>query len=85
MADDQGDARDLSLSTEATARMARNVASVAAIPWEDLPDGPARFCLLEMAYAGGDVGAFRASDGRWWVRVESQTETCAAWAARFRV
>lgn len=47
------------------ASMARNVASVAAIPWEELPDGPSRGCLLEMAYVGGDVRAFRAADGRW--------------------
>jgi len=73
-----GDAAD-------SAIMARNVASVAAIPWEELPDGPARGCLLEMAYAGGDVGAFRAADGRWWVRLGSETESCAAWAARFCV
>ena len=66
-----------------SAIMARNVASVAAIPWEELPDGPARSCLLDMAYAGGDVGAFRAADGRWWVRLENKAESCAAWASRF--
>lgn len=65
------------------AMMARNVASVAAIPWEELPDGPARGCLLEMAYAGGDVGAFRAAEGHWWVRLGSEAESCAAWASRF--
>ena len=65
--------------------MARNVASVAAIPWEELSDGPARGCLLEMAYGGGDVGAFRAADGRWWVRLGSRTESCSAWASRFRI
>ncbi|MGE5334847.1 MAG: hypothetical protein ACM3N4_09130 [Nitrososphaerota archaeon] len=65
--------------------MARNVASVAAIPWEELSDGPARGCLLEMAYAGGDVGAFRAADGRWWVRLGSGVESCAEWASRFCV
>ncbi|WIG59375.1 MAG: Alkaline phosphatase [Ktedonobacterales bacterium] len=65
--------------------MARNVASVAAIPWEELSDGPARGCLLEMAYSGGDVGAFRAADGRWWVRLGSGAELCAAWASRFCV
>ena len=59
------------------ASVARNVASVAAIPWEELSDGPARGCLLEMAYAGGDVGAFRAADGRWWVRLGSRAESCA--------
>lgn len=63
--------------------MGRNVASVAAIPWEELPDGPARGCLLEMAYAGGDVGAFRAADGHWWVRPGGEAESCAAWASRF--
>lgn len=66
-----------------SAIMARNVASVAAIPWEELPDGPARSCLLDLAYAGGDVGAFRAADGRWWVRLGSKAESCAAWASRF--
>lgn len=68
-----------------SANLARNVASVAAIPWEELSDGPARGCLLEMAYAGGDVGAFRAADGRWWVRLGSGAESCAAWASRFCV
>lgn len=63
--------------------MARNVASVAAIPWEELPDGSARGCLLEMAYVGGDVGAFRAADGHWWVRLGSERESCVAWASRF--
>lgn len=66
-------------------RMAHNVASVADIPWETLPDGPARGCLLEMAYAGADVRAFRAADGDWYVRVEGRIESCAAWAARFCV
>lgn len=68
-----------------SAIMARNVASVAAIPWEELPDGTARGCLLELAYAGGDVGAFRAADGHWWVRLGSEAESCAAWASRFCV
>jgi hypothetical protein len=63
--------------------IARNVASVAAIPWEELSEGPARGCLLEMAYAGGDVGAFRAADGRWWVRLGSGAESCTEWASRF--
>lgn len=31
-----------------------------------------------MAYAGGDVGAFRAVDGRWWVRLWSRAESCVA-------
>lgn len=65
--------------------MERNVARVAAIPWEELSDGPARGCLLEMAYDGGGVGAFRAADGRWWVRLGSGAESCAAWASRFCV
>ena len=68
-----------------SAIMARNVASVAAIPWEELPDGTARGCLLELAYAGGDVGAFRAADGHWWVRLGSEAESCPAWASRFCV
>ena len=84
MPDNSDDELVVRASTEDIAIMARNVASVAAVPWEDLPDGPARFCLLEMAYVGGDVGAFRGAEGRWWVRVESRTETCAAWVARFR-
>lgn len=70
---------------EAIAQMARTVASVADIPWDELPDGPARGCLLEMAYAGGDVGAFRAADGGWRVRLWSQAVPCAAWAAMFCV
>lgn len=32
-----------------TAVMARNAASVAAIPWEEMSDGAARGCLLELA------------------------------------
>lgn len=91
MADESGGEPDMSdgSATHAgranVANMARNVASVAAIPWEELSDGPARGCLLEMAYAGGDGGAFRAADGRWWVRLGSRTESCAAWASRFCV
>lgn len=85
MADNRGDERDLSLGTEAVATMARNAASIVAIPWEELSDGPARFCLLDMAYVGGDVGAFRTADGSWWVRIGSRAESCAAWAARFDV
>lgn len=69
----------------ALARMARNVASVADIPWEKLPDSAARGCLLEMAYLGADVCAYRALDGEWYVWVEGRTETCAAWTARFSV
>lgn len=69
----------------ALARMAKNVASVANIPWEALPDGAARGCLLEMAYKGADVYAFRALDGDWYVCVEGRKETCDAWAARFCV
>jgi hypothetical protein len=70
---------------ERLARLARNVASIADIPWEELPYGPARGCLREMAYAGADVSAFRAADGRWQVRVEGSVESCAAWLARFHV
>ena len=80
MADDIGDEPMTSIAI-----MARNVASVAAIPWEELPEGPARGCLLEMAYAGGDVGAFSTPDGRWWVRLGSEVESCATWALRFCV
>ncbi len=81
MAENPGD--DLSARIENTEAMVCNVASVASIPWEELPDGPARGCLLEMAYAGGDVGAFRTASGCWWIRLGHQTETCAEWAARF--
>lgn len=80
MGDEPGSCRG---DAAAIARMACNVASVAAIPWEALGDGVARGCLLEMAYAGGDVGAVAAADGTWWVRLGSRRETCAAWAARF--
>ena len=66
-------------------QLARNVASIADIPWEALPDGAARGCLLDMAYQGGDIRAFRAGDGDWNVRVEGRIESCAAWAARFCV
>lgn len=74
----------MSHSTEVSA-LARNVASIAAIPWEVLPDGPARGFLLEMAYVGADVSAFAGDDGRWYVRLQRRVEPCAAWAARFRV
>lgn len=65
--------------------MASNAASIAAIPWVELPDGTARGCLIEMAYAGADVSAFCATDGCWYVRLETAIETCAQWAARFCV
>ena len=72
-------------NTGARERLARNVASIADIPWEELPYGAARGCLMEMAYAGADVGAFRAADGHWQVRVEGRVEPCAVWLARFHV
>lgn len=66
-------------------RMARNVASIAAIPWEALADGPARGCLLEMAYAGLDVSAFETRSGCWHIRMRGSELSCAEWAARFAV
>lgn len=66
-------------------RMARNVASVAAIPWEELADGPARGCLLEMAYAGLDVGAYESCAGRWRIRLQRHEMSCAEWSAKFAV
>ncbi len=66
-------------------RMARNVASIAAIPWEELADGPARECLLEMAYAGLDVGAFETHEGCWRIRLQQQAMSCGEWAAKFAV
>ncbi|MDE3230824.1 MAG: hypothetical protein KGO05_13175 [Chloroflexota bacterium] len=89
MADESGGKPDMSdgaanhVGRANTASMAHNVASVADIPWEALPDSAARGCLLEMAYKGADVCAFRAADGGWYVRIEGRIETCAAWAARF--
>lgn len=65
------------------ARMARNVASIADIPWEQLPDGAARGCLLDMAYVGGDVFAYRSPGGEWFIHLQRQVLTCAEWAARF--
>jgi len=67
------------------AQIACNVASIAAIPWEELPDGPARGLLLEMAYAGLCVSAYPNSQVCWRVRVEGQEMTCAEWAAKFAV
>ena len=64
-------------------RMARNVASIAAIPWEALADGPARGCLLEMAYAGLSVGAFETREGCWRIRLQGNELSCAEWAAKF--
>ena len=81
-ADDFGTGAD---NAAGLAQMARNVASIAVIPWEALPDGAARGCLLDMAYKGADVRAFRTVDGDWYVRVEGRIESCAAWAARFCV
>jgi len=66
-------------------RMARNAASVAAVPWEELPDGAARGLLLEMAYAGLDVAARVDDDGRWRVRLGRREMTCAEWRAQFAV
>lgn len=84
MAGDPDDAAwAMAETVEDGTRLSLNVASIAAVPWEELPDGPARFCLLDMAYAGGNVGAYCAADGRWWVRVGRRSETCAEWAARF--
>jgi hypothetical protein len=67
------------------AQIACNVASIAVIPWEELPDGPARGLLLEMAYAGLRVSACCHDQARWWVRVEGQEMTCAEWAGKFAV
>jgi hypothetical protein len=67
------------------AQLACNVASIAAIPWEELPDGPARGLLLEMAYAGLRVSASCCDQICWRVRVEGQDMTCAEWAAKFAV
>jgi hypothetical protein len=67
------------------AQIAWNVASIAAIPWEELPDGPARGLLLEMAYAGLRVNSCCANEMCWRVRVEGQEMTCAEWAAKFSV
>lgn len=66
-------------------RAARNVASVADVPWEELPYGPARGLLLEMAYAGLDVSAYVTCDGHWRVRLQTRDMTCAEWAAQFAV
>lgn len=86
MADDIDEARGTQVDVaEAITRAARNAASIAAIPWEELPDGAARGCLLEMAYAGGNVSASQAADGRWRIRIDSQVELCDVWAARFHV
>jgi hypothetical protein len=66
-------------------QIACNVASIAALPWEELPDGPARGLLLEMAYAGLRVNA-QCEDGVCWrLRVEGQEMSCAEWAAKFAV
>ncbi|HEX3272573.1 MAG TPA: hypothetical protein VHR15_18150 [Ktedonobacterales bacterium] len=67
------------------AQVACNVASIAAIPWEELPDSPARGLLLEMAYAGLRVSAYCANQVCWRVRIEGQEMTCAEWAGKFAV
>ena len=67
------------------ATMACHVASIAAIPWEELADGAARGCLLEMAYGGLRVLAYPGRDGRWRICLEGHEMTCAEWSARFAV
>jgi hypothetical protein len=67
------------------AQVACNVASIAAIPWGELPDGPARGLLLEMAYAGLRVSACYCDPACWWVSIEGQEMTCAEWAGNFAV
>jgi hypothetical protein len=72
-------------ASEPAARTARNVASIVAVPWEVLGDGPARFLLLEMAYAGLEVRVCAGADGVWRVYLARQEMTCAEWSARFAV
>jgi hypothetical protein len=67
------------------AQIACNVASIAAIPWEELSDGPARGLLLEMAYAGLRVNAYSDDQACWRLRVEGQEMTCAEWSSKFAV
>lgn len=71
--------------SNAVVSMARNVASLADIPWEQLADGTARGCLMEMAYAGADVSAYCNEDGTWYIRLMGASMTCAEWAAKFGV
>jgi hypothetical protein len=66
------------------AQRACNVASIAAIPWEELSDSAARSCLLEMAYGGLCVGAYESVAG-WRLQIEGQEMTCAEWDAKFAV
>lgn len=68
-----------------TTDIARNAASIAAVPWEQLADGPARCLLLEMAYAGLDASAYPDREGRWRIRLQARDMTCAEWAAKFVV
>lgn len=70
---------------EQTLQVARNVASIVAVPWEVLGDGPARFLLLEMAYAGLDVHVCEHPDGIWWVHVGGEEMTSSEWSAKFAV
>jgi hypothetical protein len=66
------------------AQLASNVASIAAIPWEELSDSAARSCLLEMAYGGLCVSAYECVAG-WRLHIEGQEMTCAEWDAKFAV
>lgn len=66
-------------------RLARNAASIAAVPWERLAYGPARCLLLEMAYAGLDVSTYITRDGEWRIRLQRQDMTAAEWAAKFAI
>ena len=72
-------------TSERLSRMAENTASIAAVPWEVLSDGPARFLLMEMAQAGLDVFVRVDADGTWLVQVGGQVMTCAEWSAKFAV
>lgn len=66
-------------------RVARNAASIAAVPWEWLAYGPARCLLLEMAYAGLDVSAYVSVEGEWRIHLECRDVSCAEWRAQFAV
>jgi hypothetical protein len=65
--------------------IARNVADIAATPWEVLGDGPARFLLMEMAYAGLDIRICLDCTAIWRVYLGEQQMTCRDRAVKFAV
>lgn len=59
MAHDTTAHESLAAETEAARELTRNIASIAALPFDVLPPGPARDALYALAEAGHDVDVYR--------------------------